>query len=380
MSNQKINTGDIHGDAIGTGSSGIVAREINGPVLQIVVNSPDEARQILNLKNMPTEVNQDQAAGLNGNGKIADSKSLQDSINQLLNAFKEAEKKGHHIDEVHIGKSTISEVELLLKKAILVKAEADQMYFDQINKNKNRTDNHSDVDINTLLYGFNEDVHTNKLQEAYNLLVQANKIEPANTEVLLHMAQVLIELTPDDPTDEQELLYRIQKLLNNPKNDAEWFRLGQATYLLATSGKAYNSELLTGARNIFERLGRAEWVKQCDIIINQQSERTNQHIQPFHFNPSGYWIAYVSDIYNSTLELWLYPNGHFEGKQHYPGYGTFIPATGQWLYLPAQKLLQLQGWANGITPFMIGIYFHYQHENTYYGVGTDGYSYNLHRG
>ena len=47
-------------------------------------------------------------------------------------------------------------------------------------------------------------------------------------------------LTPDDPSDEEKLLIKIQNLLNEPKNDAEKFRLAQANLLLSISRKPIN--------------------------------------------------------------------------------------------------------------------------------------------
>ena len=52
-----------------------------------------------------------------------------------------------------------------------------------------------------------------------------------DTEVLLLMAELLIELTPDDPTDERKLSTGARRLLEQPKDYAERARLAQASYL-----------------------------------------------------------------------------------------------------------------------------------------------------
>ena len=71
-----------------------------------------------------------------------------------------------------------------------------------------------------------------KWQQAYALLQEANRLDPTNTEVLLHIAQLLTQLTPDDPGDEQKILYRIQKLLGNPRTDVERFQLARLVVIV----------------------------------------------------------------------------------------------------------------------------------------------------
>src|SRR5690606_37863664 len=132
---------------------------------------------------------------------------------QLLDILRTSGLPLRQNNEIRAGNHQLSQVDLLLKKAVLIKTEADQMYFDNTSKphapEKNLQQSESRSFITSSIL-FKERKHKAKRQEAYDLLVEANELDPANTEVLLHMAQLLIELTPDDPSDEQRLLFRIQ--------------------------------------------------------------------------------------------------------------------------------------------------------------------------
>jgi hypothetical protein len=397
MENQDFNISDNKGDLIGAGAKGVVAREIHGNVINLYVNSQDMTERLNQVGKMPTEVKQNQAAGMQGSQTSDHPEQLLESINELLELVKSSNRGGGKINEVKSGDFHISQVELLLKKAILIKSEADQMYFDQMAKNKHKDAGTYQVNLSKMLAGFDQKAHDTKLQEAYDLLDEANKLEPANTEVLLHMAQLLIELTPDDPNDEERLLRRIQNLLTAPKDDAERFRLAQATFLLATSGDQIHHQSLQDARAMFQKLGRNEWVRQCDDLLasvpgnhnDQQHQQTHQPHQTHPgqqtqqqpgFQPLGRWNIQVSDFMGSTMILNLHHNGYFDATQQTAMYGVIAQASGQWAYNPHQQMLQLQGMVNGFQPIMLGISIYNQYGNTYYGIGTDGYNYNFQKG
>jgi len=231
------------------------------------------------------------------------------------------------------------------------------------------------------------------------LLEEANQLDPTNTEVLLHMAELLIELTPDDPTDEQRLLYRVKQLLREPKDQAEQFRLAQATFLYATTSDPIRFNELSEARELFAKLGKATWVKHCDELLRSTHEggSVSSPSQPDNppwlqpssppptqqapvlqqvFQPVGRWMVQVGDAVGSTMTLNLAPNGGFEAEQQ-AGLGISIKGAGQWVFVPQQRMLQLQGLIGGFQPFMLGITIQAQQNNGYYGVGSDGYGYFL---
>ncbi len=380
MTNQNFNTGKVGRDVVGAGASGVIASEIKGNVIQLVINSPEVAERLGILDRMSTEVSENQAAGMEGSATTQNSEQLQQSINEMLEIIRSSRSKGNAVDEIQAGTLHLSRVDLLLKKAILLKSDAEQMYFDQMAKTRPSaagTSGQQQVNLDRLMAGFDEKAQIAKLREAYNLLEEANQIDPANTEVLLHMALLLMELTPDDPTDEQKLLRRIQNLLSSPKNDEERFRLARATFLLATTSQPMHANLLYDARAMFEKLGRHEWIRQCDELLNSLSKQPAASLVGQGFQPEGQWNVQISDFLGSTMYMQLHANGYFEATQQAGPWGMIVQASGQWVFIPQQQLLQMQGMINGFQPFMMGIYIQSQQGNTFYATGMDGFAYTL---
>jgi hypothetical protein len=115
--------------------------------------------------------------------------------------------------------------------------------------------------------------------EAYDLLREAQQADPMNTEVLLLMAELLVELTPDDPQDERKLLRATRRLLEQPKDDPERVRLAQATYRLAASRDPLDwsdrqelVELLEPAERIFQQMGMHDMVGRCRALLSPLDE------------------------------------------------------------------------------------------------------------
>ena len=287
-----------------------------------------------------------------------------------------------------------------MKKAVLLKTEADQMLIDHASKKTARQPGPSfQVDLNKIFEDFDESTWTKKLKEAYALLEEANQIDTTDTEVLLHIAQLLIVLTPDDPSDEQRVLYRIQNLLNAPRDDVERFRLAQTTFLLASTHKPMLMDSIRDARLMFDKLGRPEWVRQCDDLLastgyspvpgmgmpyvqpapdpwtNVTAGPVQPAAPPAVFQPAGQWHVQITD--GTQMSLNLYPNGTFEAIQQ--GYGLSIQGTGQWAFSPYNNMLQLQGLINGFQPFMLGIIIQSPQGTGYFGIGSDGHGYNMMR-
>lgn len=363
-----LRSGDVNFD-------GITAQEVKGNVVHINV-SPEAARQVNQIAQMQTSVPDNHVAGMGVRAGLKDLEPMEKTLNELLGLLKDS---GKSVNEIQTGDLHISQIELLLKKAILVKTEADQMYFDQMDRYKKTGESGGfpGLDLEDVFGDFDEHAHKSKLMEAHTLLREANMLDPANTEVLLLMAQLLIELTPDDPSDELELLYRVQNLLQAPKNDSEKFRLAQATFLIATAGETIRMESLRDARAMFMQMGRAEWVRQCDELLSQTEISTGRQQSQNAFQPIGNWQIQVHDAVSSTMSLRLHPDGAFEAVQQFGPFGASIQAVGQWVFVPMQQLLQLQGLINGFQPFMLGISIQSQQGNAFHGTGNDGFHYTL---
>ena len=114
-------------------------------------------------------------------------------------------------------------------------------------------------------------MYKTKHKEAYALLNEANRIDPYNIEVLLHLARVQSKLNPNNPLKMQKILYRIQSLLDTPRNDTDKFHLAQTSFLIAVYEKPIDIELLKDARTIFDEIGRRDWKRHCDDLIDNES-------------------------------------------------------------------------------------------------------------
>jgi hypothetical protein len=356
-----------------TGRDKIVS--IQGNVIYLQNPSAEVVAQLLRVGTISTEMTRpaSPAASVQSSSPATVDSSALKSIDDTLQLFRQ---QGVAAKELRAGDVSISRVDLLLKKAILLQAEADEMLIDLAKQSLGGEPPSVD-----------QTAHQAKLKQAYDLLYEANQLDPTNTEVLLHIAQVLAQLTPDDASDEQRILYRIQKLLGNPKTDAERFQLAQATFLLATSSEPLQVDLVRNVRVMFEQLGRTDWVQQCDSVLNApawqpapdlpSSYSTGQ--PPVGFQPVGRWQIRITDMAGSIMFVDLYPNGSCQGWQQAGNFGMNIPFAGQWAFVPYNQMLQLQGFANGMYPFALAIMIQGQQANSYYGVGTDGNGYFLTR-
>jgi len=406
VSNRSIEISKPDGDVIGVGIDGngnIIGKEITiqGNIIQLINPSSEAVAQFSEIASIGTEVTTFASGGtLQSSATPREPDKIEKTITELLALLKSSVAKE---GELQAGAVQFSRVDLLLKKSILIKTEADQMYFDHIGgKASKQTHQYSadlsgktQIDLSKLLQGFDDNKHTAKLREAYDLLQEANQIDPANAVVLLHMAQLLIELTPDDPTDEQQLLYRVQKLLHSPQNDTDRFHLAQATFLIATSGDQIHVDSLRDVRDCFLKLGKNEWVRQCDDLLGsynsspppvmndgQQDPPIINSSQQYQqsvaaFQPVGRWLMRVSDAAGSVLHATMYPDGSFEALQQ-TNFFT-VQAAGQWIFNPYSKLLQFQGLIGGVQPFMLGIIIQGQQGNGFLALGTDSYTYLLTR-
>jgi hypothetical protein len=393
MAEGSIDIKKVKGDVFGAGVEGsgnIFGKNVttieNQTNQTINLNLSLEASELFGkIAAMKTELRPGEAAGIQGSKTPEDNAEVQKGINEILELLKTPGKSGQFAREIQAGDLRISRVDLLVKKATLLKTEADQMLFDHLERNKNKIEQArartGQVDLNSVFKDFDETARMSRLKEAYALLQEANELDPTNTEVLLHIAKLLIELTPDDTSDETRILYRIRNLLGSPKDDTERFHLAQATFLLATTSEPMHIESLSDARAMFEKLGRTEWVRQCDDLIAARGRDASYRAmepasalpQMAGFQPVGNWHIRVMDAVGSTMLLNINPDSTFQAVQQLSGLN--IHAVGQWVFNPYNQMLQLQGMVNDFQPFMLGIIIQGQQYNGYNGTGTDGYGY-----
>lgn len=408
MAEPSLNIHGPGGDVIGAGVAGsghIIGKQVTveGNIIQLVNPSPEAIAELVKINAMATAVPPGSPGGLKGSVAVGDAANLQGRIDELLALLKRTGDAEHPARTVHAGGMNLSRVDLLLKKAILLKSEADQMYFTHVEKLKpaSAVTGGQPADRENLFKDFDEGKHMGRLRDSHAHLLEANELDPTNTEVLLAMAQLLIELTPDDPSDERRLLYQIQKLLGEPRDEGERFRLAQATFLMATTCEPIERDSLQDARQMFEKLGRGEWVRQCDALLAEESgpipppsagpgalppklPRAAGHQTPVIpppgpppsvFQPVGRWQFQITDAVGSVMTVDLFPNGLFNAMQNAGPFAPGIQAQGQWLFNPYNQLLQLQGMIAGYMPFMLGVAIQRPHLNGFYGVGTDNCAY-----
>lgn len=253
-------------------------------------------------------------------------------------------------------------VEVLLKKALLCKAEADDMFADS-----------------------EAPARKKMLQQAYVHLQQANELDPTNTAVLLEMARLLVELTPDDPTDEAKLLRRVKKFLGNPAGETERFHLAQATFLLATSSEPNDREAIEDARDMFKKLGKPEWVRQCnDALKTLPREPEPPSVQPNQPAPlsavsfAGRWHVDIAAMVASTMLLELFPNGACQGSQQIPLMGSVVFQEGRWGFDAFNRVLHIQGMIQ-FVPFNLAIVIQGTEGTGYSGIDQQGIAYRFKR-
>jgi hypothetical protein len=277
-----------------------------------------------------------------------------------------------------MGNFRVSRADLLIKEAVLLKTEAEQMMLDMVTRNKDAVDRAKaaspgatfQIDLAELMSGFDSDAHQAKLREALGRLEEAVALEPANTEALLHLAQIRDQLDSES-TESRKILYRVQQLLNNPRDDVERFRLAQATYLLGITGETVHPDMIAGARAMFERLGRMEWVRFCDERLRGAPAACAGavgHMDPF---PAGDWQVRSSD--GRMMQVKMFLDGTFQSQLL--NFGMSLQAQGRWGFNPQSGLLAFQGLINGSQPFAVQIGITGQQSNGFRGFGGDGIQY-----
>lgn len=275
------------------------------------------------------------------------------------------------------GTVSTTELEILIKRSILLKTEAEES---------------TDADKRKAL-----------LQHAMELLAQVREKDPTNTEAMLQQAILLIELTPDDPTDEVRLLERVRNLLFSPKDEAEQYCLARATYLLATHSKPVNRTCLEDAKSIFQRLGRSEWVRQCeaslaeilappatdpkggpslpkvefDLDFNREPMTPPPPAVDEAFQPIGNWAVQVTD--GSSMSASFDASIQCQITQVNPMFGINVTGLGQWVWVQALSNLQIQGMIPGGLPFAMSLFITGKSGDAFIGFGTDGHGYQFTR-
>jgi len=355
--------------AAGTeGVTGVQLGEVKGDVTMNVFQVSLPPELISELKAVPTEMQPP-----NSGDRVTPSR--REAVKQSLGQILDAAKRSPEVRAVQMGDVRISRVDLLIKKAVLLKTDAEQMMLDMVTKNKDVVDRAKassqgptfQLDLADIMRGFDSKTYEAKLKEARQLLEEAVKMDPANTDALLQLVQVR-ESLEDDQEESRRLLYRVHQLLANPKDDVERFRLAQSTYLSAIMGESVHPDMLASARAMFERIGRVDWVRQCDFMA--KGNQGGATAQQFSF-PTGEWLVRASNGQMSQLRIMSDGTFFTQGSS----YGMAYQAQGNWGLDPQAGLLAFQGLINGMQPFALQIGIQSQQGDSFAGFGNDGLQY-----
>jgi hypothetical protein len=291
----------------------------------------------------------------------------------IADLMKVAEAEG--TQAISIGGIQTSRTELLLKKAVLLKTDAEQIMLDNVIAIAKAQQ--SGRQPSPSLY--DDSAYSAKFKEAYGLLEEALQLDAGNTEVMLHMVQIQCNTSTGDTSEAQRLLFRIQSLLNPPKDVTEKFRLAQAKFLQGVLPGSRHVPSIQAARAMFEQLGRVDWVGQCDFVLQPAGPQTSLNAAPnlAVFQPVGRWQVQANDGSIALVEI--YPNGGFASSLQGGLYGYGAQSAGQWGFMPANNFLRFQGLVNGLIPFDLGVAIQGQQNGVFVATGTDGKTYFLQR-
>lgn len=293
------------------------------------------------------------------------------SVDTALQLLQQAGPAG--AQELQSGGLQISRVELLLKKAILLEAEAEEILFDAYLQAGNQL---NEAGEQALPESYDDAPRQAKLREAETILRQANQLDPANTEVLARLALLVITITPDKPAEPLKLLNRVQQLISTPRDEAEKFRLAQAKYFLAINRTPPDEANLHEARALFAELGRLEWVGYVDADL---AGLTGGNAG---FDPRGSWVIAVDDRAKTVIGVELLQDGTCQGVQETAAQskkGASTPFTGEWAFDGERHVLAIQGQLESGRPFNVVIQFQSEDEQGIHAVDEKGRAYLLTR-
>ena len=294
------------------------------------------------------------------------------SVDTALELLQHAGQAGTAAQELQSGGLQISRVELLLKKAILLEVEAEEILFDALLQAGNQTNAAGE---RVLPESYDDTPRLTKLREAERLLREANQLDPANTEVLARLALIVVEIAPDNPAEPLKLLNRVQQLISTPRDEAEKFRLAQAKYFLAINQDPMSEAGLQEARAMFMDLGRLEWVAYVDEDLATAQGGAG-------FDPRGQWVIQVNDKAETVIGVELLEEGHCQGWRETRSKskkGSQAQFSGEWGYEPADQILTIAGEFETGRPFNLVIQFQSHSEHGLYALDEKGVEYLLNR-
>jgi hypothetical protein len=369
---------------------------VNGNVIQVHDPSPEFLEHLEAFNGIPVEMQPGKGQGTARARLGQRLDAVETSVQEVMSQVRQAETQGHKVDHLEVGGVQVSRGELLVKQAVLLESEAEQMMMDQIGKQRGQIEQGNaqagrqfQIDRANYLQGFDWQAYQEKLKQAYDLLVEANALEPTNADVLLHQARLAGDLEHSEEAG--RLLYKVMKLVENPKNEQEKFWLAQALYLSAVQKYALHEGMLRQARQLFEQLGRTSWVEQCYLMLQTMARQGGGNLrgggqawipagpQPVMpagmpaFNPIGQWQ--VRGANGAVFQIRYDPNGACVGMMQPGPTGGVSQFQGVWAFNPMQMVLQSQGWIDGTWPYNSAVQVVGFQQGVFVTRGADGLLY-----
>jgi hypothetical protein len=269
-----VNFGAVSGGKIigaGGGPGSIIGEtvEVNGPVIHIHNLTEEGARTLRDILHVSPEV---PAAPASAAPAGASGTTMHAGIDEMLRLMKAYARRGISALQVDAGTNggavQFSAVDLLLRKAVLLVSEANALTVAANRPDRAEAASRMDqAALGEMLAGFDGDGARATLAEALDVLRQARELAPESTAVMLQMAQVLGRLHADGTREERDLLDEVLRRVATPSTDEQRLHRAQAMYLLGTLGRNRDVDLLREAREQFVRLGRVDWMRQCDQTL-----------------------------------------------------------------------------------------------------------------
>lgn len=260
-----VSGGKVIGAGGGAGSIIGETVEVNGPVIHIHNLTEEGARLLRGIAGVSPEV---QAAPVPDAPSGEGAALLRGGIDEMLRLMKGAAQRGIKALQVDAGGEQFSAVDLLLRKAVLMVSEANALTVASSAPEKAEAARRMDQGaLSEMLAGFDGEEARGRLQGALEVLREARAVAPDSTAVMLQTAQVLGRMDAAGSPEERELLEEVLRRVATPWTEEQRLHRAQALYLLATLGRDRDPDLLREAREQFARLGRVDWMRQCDQAL-----------------------------------------------------------------------------------------------------------------
>lgn len=238
---EPIRIGGVSGGTlVGAGAEGVVGQEVtvHGNVITVHLHTAEAAaefRQILALK-----VDAAEPAGTPP--PVVPGPAAERRLDAILSWTRAAQEAGVKTPEVQVEGVRLSPADLLLRKAVLLEAQAEEAmvqtlraHADEILRMKERAGLFASIDLARIIHGL-DGTGDRRLEEARRFAEAAQRLEPDDPNVAYRLALICRSL--DDVPEYLRLLRRVIELADPPRDAMDDVRRSTAEALLSGSSLA----------------------------------------------------------------------------------------------------------------------------------------------